>query len=392
MKKSRPSYKEAPIPPNEKVRLKSLKSLNILDSPKEERFDRITRLALELFNIPIATVTLVDEHREWFKSSQGLTKREGARSISFCGHAILQEDILVIADTKKDPRFANNPMVTGSPFIGFYAGVPIRSADGQHIGVFCIKDHRPRNLDKKKRAWLKTLASWVELEINATELSRALEARKQAEQKISNLNDALKVLNKILRHDVLNELTMVRMALELCFKNVVSKKETLQDALDAVDRSAELIKQIGQLEAAISNGVSFKPYRVASVVKKVSGQFPSIKIKLKGDGVVLADDAFVSVVQNLLRNAAVHAKTDRVDITIEEKKGFTLISIADYGRGIPAHIKGKIFTEGVKFGVSGHMGLGLFIVKKTIERYGGTILTEDNKPNGTKFLIRLPKL
>lgn len=174
----------APIPINEKERLKSLKSLNILDTKPEERFDRITRLAIKIFSIPIATVTLVDANREWFKSCVGLPKKEGERAISFCGHAMLIDDILVIPDTTKDIRFSDNPMVIGEPYIRFYAGVPLTNADGQKIGTFCIKDHKQREFNEEDKQVLKSLASWAEVEINSHNLQLALKTREELSQKL----------------------------------------------------------------------------------------------------------------------------------------------------------------------------------------------------------------
>src|SRR3990172_9125872 len=152
----------APIPANEEQRLDALRSLNVLDSPPEERFDRITRVATYIFKVPISTVTLVDSDREWFKSCQGLPAKEGERAISFCGHAMLAPDIFIIPDAKVDPRFSDNPMVVGSPFIRFYAGVPLSSAEGFRIGTFCIKDHVARELKNEEIKVLKALASWAE--------------------------------------------------------------------------------------------------------------------------------------------------------------------------------------------------------------------------------------
>src|SRR3990172_6022643 len=137
----------APIPANENLRLESLYKLKILNTPPEERFDKITRLAIYVFGVSISTMTLVDSSREWFKSCQGLPEREGDRAISFCGHAMLAESIFIIPDTQNDSRFKDNPMVINAPYVRFYAGVPIFSADGNRVGVFCIKDKKPRDFD-----------------------------------------------------------------------------------------------------------------------------------------------------------------------------------------------------------------------------------------------------
>ena len=153
----------APIPKNEEGRLLSLHTLGLLDTKPEERFDRITRTATTVFNVPISTLTLVDAKREWFKSVCGLDQKEGDRAISFCGHTLLANDVFVIPDTKLDERFADNPMVTGKPYIRFYAGVPIMSADGQRIGVFCIKDTKPRKFSKDDEDVLKGLTAWAEI-------------------------------------------------------------------------------------------------------------------------------------------------------------------------------------------------------------------------------------
>ena len=112
----------APIPSNEKERLCALNDLKILDTANEERFDILTQEALERFSVPISTITLVDTDREWFKSVQGMTTKQGPRDISFCGHALMSEVVMIVEDTLLDKRFADNPMVTADPPIRFYAG------------------------------------------------------------------------------------------------------------------------------------------------------------------------------------------------------------------------------------------------------------------------------
>ena len=165
---------EAPIPKNEDQRLASLYALSLLDTKPEARFDKFTKIATKIFRVPISTLTLVDKDREWFKSCQGLPITEGDRAISFCGHALVGNRILVVPDTKEDKRFFDNPMVIGKPYIRFYAGVPISSADGNHVGVFCIKDIKPREFSKDDEDVLIQLASWVETEVNSVYLSSAL--------------------------------------------------------------------------------------------------------------------------------------------------------------------------------------------------------------------------
>jgi diguanylate cyclase (GGDEF)-like protein len=159
------------IPKDEKSRLKTLVSLNILDTFHEERFDRLTRMACKLFDVPIAMVTLVDDKRQWFKSCVGLNVSETARDISFCGHAILSDEVLVVSDAEKDVRFADNPLVIGDPHIRFYAGCPIKSLNGSRLGTLGIIDGKARTLSKQDLDVLKDLASMVERELAFIELA-----------------------------------------------------------------------------------------------------------------------------------------------------------------------------------------------------------------------------
>ena len=159
---------QAPATPdNEASRLTALRSLNILDTPAEERFDRLTRMAKRMFRVPIALVSIIDENRQWFKSNESLPASETPRNISFCGHAILGDDIFLICDTLADPRFADNPLVTGAPHIRFYAGCPLRSAGGFKIGTLCIIDTEARCFDEDDAVALRDLASMVEDELSA---------------------------------------------------------------------------------------------------------------------------------------------------------------------------------------------------------------------------------
>lgn len=151
------------IPRNEVQRLESLYNLNILDTESEERFDRITRVAKRLFDVPIALISLIDSDRQWFKSKQGLEASETSRDVSFCGHAIcLGDSPLVVEDTLQDSRFTDNPLVQCDPKIRFYAGCPIKCPKGFRLGTLCIIDTKPRQLSNEDIQSLKDLALMVE--------------------------------------------------------------------------------------------------------------------------------------------------------------------------------------------------------------------------------------
>jgi hypothetical protein len=150
---------------NEEQRLTILHDLKILDTPPEERFDRITRLAASIFNAPMALISLVDRERQWFKSTYGLDARETSRETSFCSHAVASQEVLVVPDTFQDPRFSDNPLVTGAPRIRFYAGCPI-FVGANCIGTVCVLDNRPRQIDTDTVGLLHDLAAIAEIELS----------------------------------------------------------------------------------------------------------------------------------------------------------------------------------------------------------------------------------
>jgi diguanylate cyclase (GGDEF)-like protein/PAS domain S-box-containing protein len=143
----------------EDLRLKAVHQFEVLDTPPESDFDDLVKLAAMIFNVPISTVTIVDEHRQWFKAAVGLPVRETARDISFCTHAIELEQPLVVENTALDPRFSGNPLVLGAPNLGFYAGIPLRTREDFAIGTFCIMDQKPRPFTKDKLEILRVLAN-----------------------------------------------------------------------------------------------------------------------------------------------------------------------------------------------------------------------------------------
>lgn len=157
----------APLSQNEAQRLAALERYKILDTPEDRAFDRITNLAAKFFDTPIALVSLVDRDRQWFKSHHGLEARETPREFAFCAHAILSEDVLVVNDAASDSRFSGNPLVTGKPDIRFYAGAPLRTADGHNLGSLCVIDREPRDFPEGDIEILRDMAQLVidELEL-----------------------------------------------------------------------------------------------------------------------------------------------------------------------------------------------------------------------------------
>lgn len=146
-----------PIPANETSRIAALRELLLLDTPPEQRFDKLVDFAASEFAMPIVLFSLVDSERQWFKAKFGLEACSTSRDISLCGHAILQDGVFMVPDALEDERFADNPLVTGPPHLRFYAGAPLILPSGEAIGTLCLIDTVPRELDEIDRLMLESL-------------------------------------------------------------------------------------------------------------------------------------------------------------------------------------------------------------------------------------------
>jgi signal transduction histidine kinase len=216
----------------------------------------------------------------------------------------------------------------------------------------------------------------------------SLRERLASEKIILKLNDTLRIITKVLRHDLANAFTHVNFSLEL-FKENKKDKTSLEEIGKSANKGIEIIGQMKELERMISKGEKLKRVNLKTVLDEVIKEY-KIEFNITGEGSIQADEGISSVFDNIISNAIRHGGTKKMDIQITKEKSQIVIKFIDYGKGISEDVKSSIFKEGFKYGETGNTGLGLYIVEQTVKRYKGSILVEDNKPSGAIFIIKMP--
>lgn len=389
-----------PVPMDESNRLAALQSLHILDTPLEERFDRITRVATRLFNVPIALISLVDANRQWFKSRQGTSLSELPRSISFCGHAILNKEALVIPDAREDLRFFDNPLVKVEPYLCFYAGQPLLDRNGNALGTLCIIDRFPRQMSETDLQSLRDLGAWAENELNLTERKRIDLLKNEFVSTVS--------------HELRTPLTSIRGSLGLLAGGVAgdlppSAKTMVDIAYKNSERLIRLINDILDIEKIANGKMAFhlKPQDLVALIEQAieanrpyGAQFgvDFQLIQALPDVKVLTDsDRLMQVLTNLLSNAAKFSPAgDTVFISMLRLPGSVRVTVTDHGPGIPEEFQQRIFQKFVQADASdtrqkGGTGLGLSIARAIVERLGGKIGFTTAPNQGTTFYFDFPE-
>jgi PAS domain S-box-containing protein len=218
-------------------------------------------------------------------------------------------------------------------------------------------------------------------------IARDITEREHEVKEIERSREHFILVNQILRHDIVNNLSVIKSALRL-YKNSM-EEVLLGEVSDRVDKSLELVDRMAELESSISSYRGLRPCNLDDVIREVIANYPSVTFEVDGSCQVMADEVLSSVIDNIVRNAVIHGRAECISIGIEESGSMCDVRIADYGEGISDEIKEKIFDEGFVYGDTGHTGLGLHIVKKAMENYGGYVFIEDNEPKGTVFVLRL---
>ncbi len=391
----------ADLHPQEEDRLAELLKFEVLDTEDERSFDELTELASTICGTPISLISLIDSKRQWFKSRVGLEARETPKDLAFCAHAILQDGIFEVPNALADERFTDNPLVTESPDIRFYAGKPLVTASGLPIGTLCVIDTEPKSLnDEQKRA----------LEILAHQVISQLELRLHA-RKMQRMNTEREKFYGVLAHDLKSPfngvLGLSRLLVDSADKSNQNQvnlyaKEILNSSL----KIYQIIDEILQwTEHCISTGKPvLKDFSIKECIdnstelltESIKAKDLKIVIKLT-EGIEAKGNAalFKTAVRNLLSNAIKYSpKAGSIVIQATNKEQNMHFSIQDEGKGIPEELSQQLFKETVAsltgtLGEAGH-GLGLHLTHELILMQKGQIWIDEDYKNGTLIHCVLP--
>ncbi|MFD7657088.1 ATP-binding protein [Actinosynnema sp. NPDC059797] len=376
-------------------RVAALRALRLLDTPREERFDRITRLARDLLGTPIALVSLVDLERQWFKSCVGLAEHQTARGVSVCSYAIRGDDLFEVPDLLADERFADFPIVTDEG-ARFYAGQPVHAPSGHRIGTLCVIDRRPRLLSDVERQRLRDLAAWAELECAVVQSTLAAQDAERDKQDFTAL----------VGHELRTPLTSVHGSLELLasgrFGEVPERaRKLLSIAVDNTDRLVRLANDVLDLSRVRSGRLHLRPADVelADVVRQAvhavegTAERRGVPVVVAAEPVAVRGDAdrLVQVVTNLLANAVgVSPPGEPVRVGCAAAGEVTArVWVSDRGGGVPADQLDRIFEPFVQLRPGG-AGLGLAITRGIVDAHGGAVGVASTPGGGSTFSVTLP--
>lgn len=395
-------------------RLQELHDLDILDSEEEQEFTDFVELASSIAGVPISLITLLDETRQWFKAYKGVDFRETSRGIAFCQYAIQQEEPLVVTDATQDDRFRNNPLVTGTTHIRFYAGFPLVTPAGNKLGTLCVLDKKPATLPGEKIELLGKLANKVVRILELRRMNRVLAAmRQEAEAKRDMMDQLLSNQRKmmsILAHDTKGPLTSMAHLVDMISRTHPLEEDMKQMALDLI--SGQLNVTLDLIDNLIAWGGTHlsaqayeeTPYAAAVVANEAFAPFRrmagekgiSFSVKAQPDTQFLVNrEVLRFMVRNLLHNALKFTENGTITLYLEAAGNCSLIRVEDTGIGMPEGTREKLFVRKVpsRDGTRKEpgSGLGLILVNDFVLKLGGTIRVESCEGKGTTFSISIPQ-
>jgi signal transduction histidine kinase len=390
----------------EQARLRELYGYGVLDTPAERDFDDIAALAAHLCQTPVALVSLVDGARQWFKARVGLDICETSRDTSFCAVAMHGDSVMQVPDTRLDARFADNPFVTGDPYVRFYAGAPLKTPNGMPIGSLCVIDHEPRVLTPAQCQGLRTLARHVMVEL---ELRRYLRGLGEANRRLRHAEQVKDEFLARVNHELRTPLSSIHGYLEALtdedlppavtarfMATIRRNSDRLMRLVDDMLLAAQLTsappvlvpERTDLTELANRSAATNRPLASAkglAVVTEAEGPVP-----VDADGTRMAQ-----AIDRLVLNAIKFTNSGEITIGTALRGGQAVLTVADTGMGMPLDDRERLFNafrrshSAERAEVQG-IGLGLTIVKAIIDGHGGTIDIADNADQGTIVTIGLP--
>ncbi|MFN8576091.1 MAG: ATP-binding protein [Candidatus Sericytochromatia bacterium] len=395
----------APIPTNEKQRIESLKTYNILDTLPEKTYDDLTMLASYICETPISVISFVDQDRHWFKSKIGLNATETPRNVGFCAHAIMKDEMFIISDTLQDARFVNNPLVVSEPNIRFYAGAPITTTNGEILGEICVIDNKPRELNESQVKALEALGRQVmiQLELRKTEIYLL-----QQQSLLENSNKELESFAHTVSHDLKTPLRAISSYSQLLSRRYKDKldeqaNEYIKNINDGCNNMKLLIEDVlsyskvnniqnqdqeTNLNIVLSNVIQNMDYIIKeNNVRIIYDTLPIIKVK---------PTYMFQIFMNLFSNAIKFQKKTTqpiINISVEKVDNEWIFSVSDNGIGIEKENINKLFKLFSRLHKEDEIegsGIGLSNCKKIVELYGGKIWVESEFGQGSTFYFTFP--
>jgi PAS domain S-box-containing protein len=310
---------------------------------------------------------------------------------SFTGKSVLMKKAQIYNDANPDSggyqipgtSVLENERIIAAPFI----------INDEVIGALCLS-RIGAMFTQEDLAIAETFASFAGIAIkNAQsheELRIEVTTRQLAEKDLQSHREHLKLINRILRHDLLNYLAVLKSSIRVYLNN--HDLAIIHETLNTINKSVELITRMRELETFSITHKNLKIFHIKDVVLKIAEQIPDFLIEIEDNCTVLADESISSVFENIIRNAYYHSGATKLLIEIEDKSAFCNIHFIDNGKGIPDEVKNHIFDESFSYGSTGNTGLGLYIVKKAVESYGGYVTVLNAEPQGSDFVIGLKKV
>ncbi|MBM2621327.1 GAF domain-containing sensor histidine kinase [Actinoplanes sp. LDG1-06] len=389
----------------EERRLAALRNYRVLDTAPESDFDDIAVLAAQLCRTPIAAVSLIDADRQWHKAQVGIEVCEVSREHSFCTHAMYSDEVMQVPDARLDPRFRDNPLVTGDANIVFYAGAPLISSTGEPLGSLCVIDHEPRLLTPAESQGLRTLARHVMAQLELRQYARGLDAANE------RLRDADRIKDEFISrvtHELRTPLTSINGYLEMLAEDGL-EPGTGEEFLTRIRRNSDRLMALvddmllaAQAELRLSKRVMdiAELSRAAVVRNSTLAHSRGLEITAEAPEPVLveADEArLIQVLERLVLNAVKFTTSGGITVGATASGDMARLVVRDTGIGMSAEDQQRVLApfrrsaDAERREVQG-AGLGLSIVKAIVDSHGGSIRIESEPGRGVTVVVELPRV